>query len=128
MSSRVSSETPFHHSHPGSNAMVVFDAQYAGGQTITFGELFTFGTAIKVSPNFTGPLDVMLPLNDFPFCGGDCTFPSDRAAIVRPALYPNAAAASRSVIVQRSGHNLNAHFGAQEAYAQINAFLEANGF
>lgn len=71
---------------------------------------------------------MVLPLYDFPFCGGDCSFPTDQAAAVKPALYPNATASSQSLLVERAGHNLNAHFGAHAAYAQINSFLKTNGF
>ena len=80
------------------------------------------------SPNFTGPVDIVTSLFDIPFCLGDCTFPTDLAAATIPALYPDAAAGSRSFLVPRTGHNINAHFGAPVAYNQINTFLRDNGF
>ena len=64
---------------------------------------------------------------DFIFCGANCAYPTDQSALVVPALYPNAAAGSEHALIERSGHNINAHFGAPEAYAQINAFLKKNG-
>lgn len=48
--------------------------------------------------------------------------------MVQPALFPAAAKGSQHYIVPGSGHNINAHNGADQAYAQILRFLEDNSF
>ena len=71
---------------------------------------------------------MVLPRYDVPFCSGDCTYPMDLAASTRATLYPNARAqGSRTAIVEKSGHCINAHYSAPEAYIQIADFLKANG-
>lgn len=67
-------------------------------------------------------------MNDFPFCGGDCTSPTDQTTATISALYPGAAQGSSGYIVPRSGHYINAHYGAQDEFREINNFLTSHGF
>ena len=105
----------------------VLDIQYSQKQTNTIGELLTLGGINTPSPGFTGPVDVLLGQNDFPFCGGDCTYPVDQAAAALKAFYPAAKQTSTSFLVPNSGHNINAHFSASTAFTQMLNFLESNG-
>lgn len=96
-------------------------------QTYTLGEVITLGGVIAPATSFTGPVDVVNGLNDFIFCQGNCDYPTDQSAIVQPALFPNAAAGSQSIQIAGVGHAINAHYAAPQAYAQMIAFLQANG-
>ena len=95
-------------------------------QTATFGEIFTQGTVVAPAVNFTGPVFVVNGANDLPFCDGDCTYPTDKAAQVL-LLYPFAATGSTSYNVPDTGHGINLHYSAQSAYEKINSFVEAHG-
>ncbi|KAI4184799.1 MAG: hypothetical protein L6R41_004498 [Letrouitia leprolyta] len=95
-------------------------------QTQTFGELFTLGSIVAPSPQFHGPVDVLLGENDLVFCGGDCTKPQDQSVLVAPLFYP-AASGSQHYIVPGAGHNIFAHHSAREAFAQMIEFLKTNG-
>jgi len=80
------------------------------------------------APTFTGPVNIVVGQHDFPFCLGDCDSPRGQVAATISALYPAADAGSTYYIVPESGHMLNAHYQAPQAFAQINKFLHANGF
>ncbi|RYO81288.1 hypothetical protein DL766_009768 [Monosporascus sp. MC13-8B] len=51
----------------------VLEIAFADRQTTTVGELITTGEISGLSPDFTGPLQVVLDFQDFPFCSGDCS-------------------------------------------------------
>ena len=106
--------------------MIVLELQYSQKETNTFGELLTLGGIATPAPGFTGPIDILLGQNDFVFCGGDCTYPTDQAAAVRPAIYPASATTSQSFLVPNTGHNINAHYSANVAFTQMLNFLEAH--
>lgn len=91
------------------------------------GELFTLAGIVRPAPQFTGPVDVVLGERDFVFCGADCTFPVDQAVLYRNTFYPAAGSGSRTYLVPDAGHNFVAHFSAPKAFAQMIAFLKANG-
>ncbi|PMD36761.1 hypothetical protein L207DRAFT_515284 [Hyaloscypha variabilis F] len=74
-----------------------------------------------------GPMDVVDGENDLPFCQSNCLVPEDKAAAVKAALYPNARESSMSFVAKGTGHGLNLHYVAGEAYQQIFEFLRANG-
>ncbi|MCJ1438186.1 hypothetical protein MMC27_007573 [Xylographa pallens] len=94
-------------------------------QTNTLGELLTLASINVPSPLFTGPVDVVLGMNDLVFCGGDCTYPTDQSALVQPAFYP-AARTSSHYLSPNAGHVINAHYSASQAFAQMNSFLRLN--
>lgn len=83
---------------------------------------------ISPSPQFTGPVDVVLGQNDYFFCGGDCKYPSDQSAAVVPAFYPAAGKGSQHYLVPGAGHLINAHVSAPQGFDQMTAFLRSNGF
>lgn len=96
-------------------------------QGLTFGEIFTLGSAVKPAPSFTGPVDVVTGENDQPFCQSNCLSPTNKLLAVQPALYPNAKASS-TYVAPGVGHGLNLHYGALQAYQQIFGFISSNGF
>lgn len=104
----------------------MFDTFVKNKDTQTIGELFTLGSVVAQNPQFTGPVDVVVGEADFIFCGSDCHVPNDHSAEVQPALYPNAAKGSQSYLVPNSGHNINAHYSAGQAYQQMLKFLSDN--
>ncbi|MCJ1472372.1 hypothetical protein MMC13_001019 [Lambiella insularis] len=106
----------------------IFNAQFATRETVSLGEILTLTDVYVPSANFTGPVDVVLGQNDFLFCGGDCTYPTDFSALVQPALYPSALGVSQHFLVPNCGHAINTHLAAPQAFAQMLAFLAANGY
>ncbi|KAL8722509.1 MAG: hypothetical protein Q9225_001025 [Loekoesia sp. 1 TL-2023] len=106
----------------------IFDAVYTAKQTYTLGQQFTLPSIFTPAPAFTGPIDVVVGQHDFPFCFGECNASVDQAAATRTVLYPAAGTGSQSYIVPNVGHFFNAHYGAQQAFTQINNFLRKNNF
>ena len=89
--------------------------------------MLTLGLAYTVANGFTGPLDVVNGENDLFYCGGNCKFPSDQAAAVKPAFFPNASAnGSQSYLVPGAGHNVALAKNAGLGYAQMVEFLKTN--
>ena len=109
------------------NISLVFEAMVLGKETNCIGELLTLGSFVAPSPNFTGPVDVVLGENDLVFCGGDCSSPTDQSAAVQPLFYPNAAAGSRHFLAPGAGHVINAHFSAKASWDHQFEFLKVNG-
>ena len=107
---------------------LVFDDQLAAKNTYAFGQSFTLAAIYGPAPNFTGPVDIVAGQYDFPFCFGDCTYPTNQVAATIPAFYPAARNSSQSYLVPDCGHYINAHYGAPMEFAQINSFLGSNGF
>lgn len=94
-------------------------------QTVTLGELFTL-SAVTGMTNYTGAVDVVDGTNDWPFCQGNCTYPTDQAAAAK-SLYP-ATSNFTSYLAAGAGHGLNLHYSATAAYNQIQAFVASHGF
>lgn len=105
----------------------IFRLQVAHKETNTIGLLLTLGGIVSPSPSFTGPVDVVLGENDFVFCGGNCSIPSDQSALVTPAFYPAASKGSQHYLVPHAGHVINAHYAAPQAFAHMISFLKTNG-
>ena len=95
-------------------------------QTNTLGELFTLGSALVPATEFTGPVDVVNGVNDFVFCGGDCSYPTNQAQLVIDVFYPSAAKTSTTFLQPESGHLLAAHYKREEGYQQMISFLKNN--
>lgn len=89
--------------------------------------MFTLGRAYAPAPEFTGPVDILNGENDYFYCGGDCKYPQNQAALVQPAFFPAASKGSQSYLVPNSGHNINAHDSAPQAFQQMVTFLQGNG-
>ncbi|EMC92428.1 hypothetical protein BAUCODRAFT_78619 [Baudoinia panamericana UAMH 10762] len=101
-------------------------------QPLTLGEAIS--TPLRLLPPFapasdyTNPVMVVNGEGDLPFCDGNCTYPTDLAAQVRPALYPNVAASKfQSLIVPDTGHCVNLHTTATGAFQSVQAFLQQQG-
>lgn len=107
-------------------AAAVLEAADTTKQTVTFGELFTLGAVGGPAPGFTGPVAVVNGDADYPFCSGNCSYPTNLAAAVKPAVYPNVASFA-SYLAPSTGHGLNLHYTAVAAYEFIQAFLGKNG-
>ena len=104
----------------------MFVSETANKQTQTLGELLTLGQIVSPSPQYTGPVDVFLGENDFVFCGGNCSYPTDLSAATLQAYYPAASKGSQTYLVPGSGHAINAHHSAPNAFVQMIDFLKAN--
>lgn len=96
-------------------------------QTFTFGDFFTLTGPVAPATGFTGPVNVVNGQNDYIFCSSDCGYPSDLGAQVLPALFPAAGAGSTSYLVPGTGHGINAHTTAPQAYAQMLSFIKNAG-
>ncbi|KAL9099331.1 MAG: hypothetical protein Q9163_005159 [Psora crenata] len=112
--------------YPGFNP-IIFASQMARKQTNALGEMFTLGAAYAPATAFTGPVDIVNGENDYFYCGGDCTFPTNQAAAAIRAYFPAASNGSESYLAPIAGHNVNAHYSAQKAFKQMLAFLGKNG-
>lgn len=93
-------------------------------QTVTFGELLTLASIIAPATNFTGPVDVVNGAADWPFCMGNCSYPTNLAAAAATMLYPAVSNNTRSnYLAPGAGHGVNLHYAAGGAYQQIQTFL-----
>ncbi|KAL6720924.1 hypothetical protein ACLMJK_000023 [Lecanora helva] len=108
--------------------LIAFENVYASKSTYSLGQLLTLPNILGPAPAFSGPVDIVVGQQDFPFCLGNCSFPRDQAAATIPALYPAANPRSTHYILPDSGHLINAHYSAPKAFAQMNEFLRLNGF
>lgn len=82
---------------------------------------------LRPAVNVTGPVHVLNGENDLPVCDGDCLLPSNRAADVKELIFPAANNASDYHLVPETGHGVNFHHSASEAYEHIAAFLAKIG-
>ncbi len=106
---------------------LVFALEASRKQTNALGETFTLAPTYAPATAYTGPVDIVNGQNDYFYCGGDCTYPTDQAAAAIPAFFPKAGKGSQSFLAPGAGHNVNAHFSAPKAFQQMLAFLKANG-
>ena len=95
-------------------------------QTISIGELLTI-LQCMVPSGYNGPVDVVTGAQHFICCGSDCHFKGDLIAAVLPTFLPSASEGSQSFVVPETGHNLNGHHRAREAYEHMFQFLNDNG-
>ncbi|KAK5129563.1 hypothetical protein LTR08_003149 [Meristemomyces frigidus] len=96
--------------------------------TATFGELFTLSAVTVPALGYVSPVAIVNGGEDLPFCDGNCSYPTNLAAAVQPALYPNISAANfGSYLAPATGHGLNLHYTAVSAYAYIQSFLRNRG-
>lgn len=106
----------------------VFQKATTYKETFTFGEFFTLSSVIAVAPDFTGPVATVLGENDLPFARGNAYYPTDQAAQVQPALFPNASNGSRTFIQKGAGHAIALHHSAQAGFDHVMEFVRDNGF
>lgn len=88
--------------------------------------MFTLGSAYAPATAYTGPVDIVNGQNDYFYCGGDCTYPTDQAAAAIPAYFPAASKGSQSYLAPNAGHNINPHYSSVQAFQQMIAFLQTN--
>ncbi|KAF2153096.1 alpha/beta-hydrolase [Myriangium duriaei CBS 260.36] len=101
---------------------------YATGGTVTFGELFTVTAGATPAKTYSNPVAVVNGDNDLPFCTGNCSYPTNLAQAVFPALYPSVPASKTGTyLAPLTGHGLNLHFTAPAAFDYIFSFLKAQG-
>ncbi|KAL8924229.1 MAG: hypothetical protein Q9208_004193 [Pyrenodesmia sp. 3 TL-2023] len=107
----------------------VFQNQVDRKDTYTFGEIFTNGGVLNPATEYTGPLDVVTGIYDFPFCLGNCSYPDNQLVKVKPSLYPAVEDSKAEVyLAPDNGHYLNAHKSAGMVFDHINMFLAKHGF
>lgn len=88
--------------------------------TVTLGELNSLAGVGGLASDYTKPVAVVDGINDLPFCGGNCTVPSDQAKAVQPKYYPNVAEGDfGSYLAPLTGHGLNFHYSAAGAFEYI---------
>ncbi|KXT11848.1 hypothetical protein AC579_4274 [Pseudocercospora musae] len=93
--------------------------------TVTLGELLTNSAVIGIASNYTNPVAVVNGAHDFPFCSGNCSYPTNLAEAVFPKLYPNTNRTG-AYLAEVAGHGLNLHYSAVEAYHYLQDFLGKN--
>lgn len=90
--------------------------------TVTFGELFTTTAVTMPAMNWTKPVAVVNGANDLPFCFGNCSYPTNLAQAALKMLYP-ATNQTGTYLAPSTGHGLNLHYTAVEAYHYIQDFI-----
>jgi pimeloyl-ACP methyl ester carboxylesterase len=110
--------------YPGFPAANLVEAE-ATKKALTFGELFSQTGTVQNATKYTGVVDVVNGDSDWPFCMGNCSFPTDLSAVVK-SLYP-AAKAFETYLAPLTGHGINVHYSANGAFEQIQTFLKNNG-
>ncbi|CAD0109648.1 unnamed protein product [Aureobasidium uvarum] len=111
---------------PMFDPLVLAAAEAAKG-SVTFGELFTQAAIAGVASNFTGPVAIVNGDADLPFCYGNCSYPMNKAEAAIKMLYP-AASANGTYLAPLTGHGVNLHYTAMDAYKFIGTFLKQNRF
>ncbi|KAF1356298.1 hypothetical protein BDV97DRAFT_386155 [Delphinella strobiligena] len=112
---------------PGFDPNILSLAEATKG-TVTIGEFFSLNAVSSVSKNFTGPVTVVNGAQDLPFCSGNCSYPTNQAAIALTALYPMAKNTSSTYLAPVCGHGINVHYAAGAAFDFIQNFVKSNGF
>lgn len=112
---------------PGFDPNILWLADATKG-TVTFGELFSTTAVTAPAKNFTGPVAVVDGAEDLPFCFGNCSYPTNQAQAVFAKLYPNVPTSKQGAyLAPVTGHGLNLHYSAVEAYYYAQNFLKKNG-
>jgi pimeloyl-ACP methyl ester carboxylesterase len=112
---------------PGADTNIIYYSE-ANKQPFTVGELLTLG-GIPSTSAFTGPVHVLTGREDFIYCSGDClatgdpSVPNICASVGK--FFPNSSNFT-TYIPENMGHGVNLHYGAVEAYREIQNFLKAN--
>lgn len=112
---------------PGFDPTILYKSEATKG-TVTPGELFTTTAVTATAKQYTNPIAVVNGNNDLPFCFGNCSYPTNEAAAVRPALYPAVAADDFGThLAPTTGHGLNLHYSAEASYKYIQDFINQHG-
>lgn len=94
--------------------------------TVTLGELFSTTAVTAPAMNWTKPVAVVNGDNDLPFCFGNCSYPTNLAQGALTMLYP-ATNKTGTYLAPTTGHGLNLHYSAVEAYHYIQDFINKSG-
>jgi pimeloyl-ACP methyl ester carboxylesterase len=104
----------------------VFRKQVAHKQTNTLGVLFTLGSIVAPSTEFTGPVDIVNGENDLVFCGGNCLYPTDQNIATLSIFYPVASSGSQTFMAAGAGHAIAAHKSGPDSFKHMIQFLKIN--
>lgn len=104
----------------------VMVSSFANASTISFGELFSRKNVTVAATGFTGPVVIVNGDSDLPYCSGNCTFPTNKGDDALKSAFALSKNAT-SFVMPGTGHALNLHHTACEAYAYILDFLKDNG-
>ncbi|KAL5381160.1 hypothetical protein DPSP01_007414 [Paraphaeosphaeria sporulosa] len=121
--SATASEICFFHA-PGFDPEILSLAEATKG-TATFGEFFSISAVTRPAANWTKPVAVINGDEDLAFCFGNCSAPVNKAEAVFPLLYPRAKTTG-AYLARNTGHGLNLHYSAMEAYHYIQEFIGKN--
>lgn len=105
---------------------LVFDLLVENAGTYALGDELTSAVVLAPATLFSGPVAILLGQYDYTFCMGDCTNSGDPAEGFLKSFYPSASSGSTSYIVPDSGHCINAHRTAGQAYMEMTRFLQSN--
>lgn len=109
---------------PNFDPKVLYKAEATKG-TVTFGELNSLSGVGGPAKDYNKPVAVVNGANDHPFCAGNCTYPVDLSAAVQPKLYPKLDDGNfGTYLAPVTGHGLNFHYSANEAFEYVQKFLE----
>lgn len=96
--------------------------------TVTIGELNSLSGVGGPADRFTKPVIVVDGDADYPFCTGNCSFPTNLAEAVQGKYYPSLADADfDAYLAPLAGHGLNFHYSAAEAFEYAQKFLAEHG-
>lgn len=90
--------------------------------SVTLGELMTTSAVTGPAQNWTKPVAIVNGANDLPFCFGNCSYPTNHAQDALDMLY-KATNLTGTYLAPTTGHGVNLHYTAVEAYHYIQDFL-----
>lgn len=99
-------------------------------EPFTTGEILTLASQPSSAPDFTGPVLVLTGNEDEIFCGGKCLATNGQGSSIpagAAAVFPKAST-FEAYIQPHSGHAVNVHYNATDAYDVMNSFLHTHGF
>lgn len=106
----------------------VFERAYATVETQSLGEQFSGQFFGGVATNYTGPVYIVDGEHDISFCDGDCNYPFNIPDASLKQAFPNAGNGSGSFILPNSGHGINLHLNANDAFDAIQKWIASVGF
>ncbi|KAF1816972.1 alpha/beta-hydrolase [Eremomyces bilateralis CBS 781.70] len=110
---------------PGFDPAILQLAEDTKG-TVTVGEYL--GLGVEPAASFTGPVQILNGQNDLPNCHGDCLYPNNKAKDAIKLFFPASAPESSWWLAPGTGHGINFHYQAPEAYRHMIHFIEKHGF
>ncbi|KAM3065312.1 hypothetical protein ACMFMG_004304 [Clarireedia jacksonii] len=102
----------------------IFQQQLQNRQTNALGETFTLGSAYVPVTAFKNPVIILNGNVDWFFCQGNCNAQNITSNFL-PILFPNASPKSTTSTIANTGHNINLHYSAPQAFEILLDFLKA---